>query len=92
MLALFSAFPMLRRCRKRCSATLPATLVPDTIAGGDGAISQPRWRKVGIVGLIALFVSARRCWTIDRALNSIWRSQAPPSPSAPRSLGRGHAR
>jgi len=57
------------------------TLVPDTIAKPVlAAISQFSLRasRLGLVGLIALFVSALAMMlTIDRALNAIWRVRKP---------------
>ena len=81
MLALFSAFPMFARLQEALQKYFLQTLVPDTIARPVlGAITQfsPRASRLGMVGLIALFVSALAMMlTIDRALNAIWRVRKP---------------
>jgi membrane protein len=77
MLALFSAFPMFAKVQQSLQRYFLQTLVPDAIARPVmGAISQFSLRasQLGIVGLVALFVSALAMMlTIDRALNAIWR-------------------
>ena len=81
MLALFSAFPMFASLQEALQRYFLQTLVPDTIAKPVlGAISQFSLRasRLGLVGLIALFVSALAMMlTIDRALNAIWRVRKP---------------
>ncbi|HEY2559587.1 MAG TPA: YihY family inner membrane protein [Caldimonas sp.] len=77
MLALFSAFPMFATLQVALQKFLLQTLVPDTIVRPVmDAISQfsTRASRLGIVGLVALVVSALAMMlTIDRALNTIWR-------------------
>jgi membrane protein len=77
MLALFSAFPMFATLQGSLQSYFLQTLVPDSIARPVmGAITQfsTRASRLGIVGLIALVVSALAMMlTIDRALNAIWR-------------------
>ena len=81
MLALFSAFPMFASLQEALQRYFLQTLVPDTIAKPVlGAIAQFSLRasRLGLVGLIALFVSALAMMlTIDRALNAIWRVRKP---------------
>jgi len=81
MLALFSAFPMFASLQEALQRYFLQTLVPDTIAKPVlGAISQfsVRASRLGLVGLIALFVTALAMMlTIDRALNAIWRVRKP---------------
>ncbi len=81
MLALFSAFPMFASLQDALQRYFLQTLVPDTIARPVlGAISQFSLRasRLGLVGLIALFVTALAMMlTIDRALNAIWRVRKP---------------
>jgi membrane protein len=81
MLALFSAFPMFSALQDALQRYFLQTLVPDTIARPViGAISQFSLRasRLGIVGLVALFVTALAMMlTIDRALNAIWRVRKP---------------
>ncbi|HSC62431.1 MAG TPA: YihY family inner membrane protein [Caldimonas sp.] len=81
MLALFSAFPMFASLQDALQRYFLQTLVPDTIAKPVlGAISQFSMRasRLGLVGLIALFVSALAMMlTIDHALNAIWRVRKP---------------
>jgi len=81
MLALFSAFPMFASLQDALQRYFLQTLVPDTIAKPVlGAISQFSLRasRLGLVGLIALFVSALAMMlTIDHALNAIWRVRKP---------------
>ena len=77
MLALFSAFPMFATLQDALQRYFLQTLVPDSIARPVmGAITQfsIRASRLGIVGLVALVVSALAMMlTIDRALNAIWR-------------------
>ena len=77
MLALFSAFPMFSTLQEALQRYFVTSLVPDTIAKPVlGAITQfsTRASRLGIVGLVALLVSAIALMlTIDRALNAIWR-------------------
>ncbi|HEX4233887.1 MAG TPA: YihY family inner membrane protein [Caldimonas sp.] len=77
MLALFSAFPMFATLQTALQKYLLQTLLPDTVVRPVmDAISQfsTRASRLGIVGLIALVVSALAMMlTIDRALNTIWR-------------------
>ena len=81
MLALFSAFPMFASLQDALQRYFLQTLVPDAIAKPVmGAISQFSLRasRLGIVGLVALFVTALAMMlTIDRALNAIWRVRKP---------------
>src|SRR3954451_3095154 len=81
MLALFSAFPMFSSLQEALQRYFLQTLVPDTIAKPVlVAISQFSLRasRLGLVGLIALFVSALAMMlTIDHALNAIWRVRKP---------------
>jgi membrane protein len=81
MLALFSAFPMFSSLQDALQRYFLQTLVPDTIAKPVlAAISQFSLRasRLGLVGLIALFVSALAMMlTIDHALNAIWRVRKP---------------
>ena len=81
MLAVFSAFPMFAKLQDTLQSYFLQTLVPDNIARPVlGAISQfsSRASRLGIVGLLALVVSALAMMlTIDRALNAIWRVRKP---------------
>ena len=81
MLALFSAFPMFSTLQEALQRYFVTALVPDTIAKPVlGAITQfsTRASRLGIVGLVALLVSAIALMlTIDRALNAIWRVRTP---------------
>ena len=81
MLALFSAFPMFSTLQATLQHYFVSTLVPDTIARPVlGAITQfsTRASRLGVVGLVALVVSAIALMlTIDRALNAIWRVRKP---------------
>lgn len=81
MLALFSAFPMFASLQEALQRYFLQTLVPETIARPVMvAISQFSLRasRLGLVGLIALFVSALAMMlTIDRALNAIWHVRKP---------------
>ena len=81
MLALFSAFPMFAALQESLQRYFLQTLVPDAIARPVmGAISQFSLRasRLGAFGLIALIVSAlAMMFTIDRALNAIWRVRRP---------------
>jgi membrane protein len=81
MLALFSAFPIFSTLQETLQRYFVANLFPDTIAKPVlGAITQfsTRANRLGLVGLIALLVSAIALMlTIDRALNAIWRVRKP---------------
>ncbi|MEO8526928.1 MAG: YihY family inner membrane protein [Caldimonas sp.] len=81
MLALFSAFPIFSTLQETLQHYFVANLFPDTIAKPVlGAITQfsTRASRLGIVGLVALLVSAIALMlTIDRALNAIWRVRKP---------------
>jgi membrane protein len=81
MLALFSAFPMFSALQETLQRYFVASLVPDTIARPVlGAITQfsSRASRLGVVGLVALVVSAIALMlTMDRALNAIWRVRKP---------------
>ena len=81
MLALFSAFPMFATLQEALQRYFVTSLVPDTIAKPVlGAITQfsGRASRLGIVGLVALLISAVALMlTIDRALNAIWRVRTP---------------
>jgi membrane protein len=81
MLALLSAFPMFAALQDSLQRYFLQTLVPDAIARPVmGAITQFSLRasRLGMVGRIALFVSALAMMlTIDRALNAIWRVRTP---------------
>jgi membrane protein len=81
MLALFSAFPMFSTLQDTLQRYFVASLVPDAIARPVlGAITQfaSRASRLGVVGLVALLVSAIALMlTIDRALNAIWRVRKP---------------
>jgi len=77
MLALFSAFPIFATVQESLERYFLQALVPDSIAKPVmGAITQfaSRASRLGMVGLIALFVSALAMMvTVDRAMNAIWR-------------------
>ncbi|MEO8835521.1 MAG: YihY family inner membrane protein, partial [Caldimonas sp.] len=81
MLALFSAFPMFAKMQALLQNYFLQTLIPDSISRPVlDAITQfsSRASRLGIVGLIALVVSALAMMlTIDRALNAIWRIRKP---------------
>ena len=81
MLALFSAFPIFATLQEALQRYFVTSLVPDTIAKPVlGAITQfsGRASRLGIVGLVALLISAVALMlTIDRALNAIWRVRKP---------------
>jgi membrane protein len=81
MLALFSAFPIFSTLQETLQHYFVANLFPDAIARPVlGAITQfsTRASRLGIVGLVALLVSAIALMlTIDRALNAIWRVRKP---------------
>jgi membrane protein len=81
MLALFSAFPMFSTLQETLQRYFVSTLVPDSIARPVlGAITEfsSRASRLGVVGLVALVVSAIALMlTIDRALNAIWRVRKP---------------
>ena len=80
MLALFSAFPMFATMQDVLSKYFLQTLLPDTARPVVGFITQfsSRASRLGIVGLVALVVSALAMMlTIDRALNAIWRVRKP---------------
>ncbi len=81
MLALFSAFPMFATMEEALQSYFLQALVPDAIARPVlRAINQfsSRASQLGIVGLVALVVSALAMMlTIDRALNAIWRVRRP---------------
>lgn len=81
MLAVFSAFPMFARFQTALEKYLLQSLVPDTIAKPVlGALTQfaAKASKLGSVGLVALLVAAlAMVFTIDRALNAIWRVRRP---------------
>ena len=80
MLALFSAFPMFATMQGLLQKYFLQTMLPDTARPLLGFIAQfsTRASRLGIVGLIALVVSAIALMlTIDRALNAIWRVRKP---------------
>ncbi|MFO1221072.1 MAG: YihY family inner membrane protein [Burkholderiaceae bacterium] len=81
MLAVFSAFPMFSRFQKALEQYLLQSLVPDSIAKPVlGALTQfaAKASQVGTLGLVALVVAAlAMVFTIDRALNAIWRVRRP---------------
>lgn len=81
MLALFSAFPMFATMEEALQRYFLQALVPEAIARPVlRAINQfsSRASQLGIVGLVALVVSALAMMlTIDRALNAIWRVRRP---------------
>ena len=81
MLALFSAFPIFSTLQDTLQRYFVANVFPDVIAKPVlGAITQfsTRASRLGIVGLLALLVSAIALMlTIDRALNAIWRVRKP---------------
>jgi len=80
-LALFTAFPMFSTLQDALQRYFVETLVPDAIARPVlGGITQfaSRASRLGIVGLVALLVTAVALMlTIDRALNAIWRVRKP---------------
>ena len=77
MLALFSAFPMFATLQQSLQTYFLQALVPDSISQKVlGFVNQfsSRASRLGIVGLLALVVSALAMMlTVDRALNAIWR-------------------
>ena len=81
MLALFSAFPMFATLQDSLQKYFLQTLVPDSIARPVLAfVTQfaSRASRLGIVGLVALVISAvAMMLTIDRALNAVWRVKKP---------------
>ena len=81
MLALFSAFPIFSKLQDTLQRYFIANVFPDMIARPVlGAITQfsSRASRLGIVGLVALLVSAIALMlTIDRTLNAIWRVRKP---------------
>ena len=81
MLALFSAFPIFSTLQDTLQRYFVANVFPDMIAKPVlGAITQfsSRASRLGLVGLVALLVSAIALMlTIDRALNAIWRVRKP---------------
>ena len=81
MLAVFSAFPMFARFQKALELYLLQSLVPDGIAKPVlGALTQfaSKASKLGSAGLVVLFIAAlAMVFTIDRALNAIWRVRRP---------------
>lgn len=85
MLALFSAFPMFATMQELLQKYFLQTLLPDTARPLLGFIAQfsSRASRLGIVGLVALVISAiAMMLTIDRALNAVWRVKRPRSLSA----------
>ena len=81
MLALFSAFPMFAALQESLQKYFLQALVPDSISQKVlGFVNQfsTRASRLGIVGLVALVVSALAMMlTVDRALNAIWRVRKP---------------
>ena len=81
MLALFSAFPMFATLQEALQKYFLQALVPDSISQKVlGFVNQfaSRASRLGIVGLVALIVSALTMMlTVDRALNAIWRVRKP---------------
>ena len=81
MLALFSAFPIFSTLQDTLQRFFIANVFPDMIAKPVlDAITQfsSRASRLGIVGLVALLVSAIALMlTIDLALNAIWRVRKP---------------
>ncbi len=85
MLALFSAFPMFATMQELLQKYFLQTLLPDTARPLLGFITQfsNRASRLGVVGLVALVVSAiAMMLTIDRALNAVWRVKRPRPVSA----------
>ena len=81
MLALFSAFPMFGALQESLQKYFLQALVPDSISQRVlGFVNQfaSRASRLGIVGLVALVISALAMMlTVDRALNAIWRVRKP---------------
>ncbi|MEO5882733.1 MAG: YihY family inner membrane protein [Caldimonas sp.] len=81
MLALFSAFPIFSSLQETLQRFFVVNLFPDTIAKPVlGAIAEfsSRANRLGLVGLVALLISAMALMlTIDKALNAIWRVRTP---------------
>ncbi len=81
MLALFTAFPMFSTLQDTLQHYFVTSLVPDSIAKPVlGYVTQfsSRASRLGVVGLVALVISAIALMlTIDRALNAIWRVRTP---------------
>lgn len=81
MLALFSAFPIFSTLQEALQRYFVSNLFPDTIAKPVlGAIAQfsSRASRLGLVGLVALLISAIALMlTIDKTLNAIWRVRSP---------------
>ncbi len=81
MLALFSVFPMFATLQQSLQTYFLQALVPESISQKVlGFVTQfsSRASRLGIVGLLALVVSALAMMlTVDRALNAIWRVRQP---------------
>ena len=85
-LAVFTAFPMFSEFQGVLQKWLVQSLIPDNISRQVlGYLTQfsGKASKLGVAGLVALFVTALTLvFTIDRTLSSIWRVRRP------RSLGQ----
>jgi len=81
MLSLFSAFPVFNRFQGALQQYFLQSLVPDNIARPVMlALNQfaSKASKLGSVGLVAVLITALALvFTIDRALNGIWRVPKP---------------
>ena len=80
-LAIFTAFPMFAKLQVVLQKWLIESLIPDNIARQVlGYLTQfsGKASKLGVVGLVALLVTALALvFTIDRTLNNIWRVRRP---------------
>lgn len=80
-LALFTAFPVFGKLQQTLHAWMIQSLVPEAIARQVlGYLTQfaVKASRLGVVGLVALLVSALALvLTIDRTLNGIWRVRRP---------------
>jgi len=81
MLAIFSAFPIFAGFQGALEKYFLQALVPDGIAKPVlGALTQfaGKAKRLGSVGLVVLLLTALALmFTIDRALNAIWRVRRP---------------
>lgn len=81
MLAVFTAFPMFGKFQDALQKYFLQALIPDTIAKPVlAALTQfaSKASRVGTAGLVVLAASVLSLmFTIDRALNAIWRVRSP---------------
>jgi membrane protein len=77
VLAVFTAFPLFNQFQNVLQTWLIQSLIPESIARQVlGYLTQfsSKASRVGFFGFVVLFVSAfSMVYTIDRALNAIWR-------------------